>query len=216
MTSWNISRVQKKRYMPPLPTFHILIATKGRPCLQRMLDSLKNELLSNDAITIVFDGKGSITSSGFSDVWLHGHLSHITIIEEEQPLGYWGHGIRNKYQGRLSPKTSFVMNADDDDVYVSGSFAILRNSCMLNSSILYIACLFDSKKNIRIPSLVEYKIIQNDISTQCGIIPFDNASSAQWGLRYGGDFDYYDQLQHHVSSVVYLHTIIYTTQPVHA
>ena len=213
MSSWNTS-IQRKR-IRLAPTFHILIATAGKPCLRNMLDSLKGELLTNDAITIIFDGKGSIETSGFSNEWLQGHLSHISVIEEEHNLGYWGHAIRNKHQGHLSPKTSFIMNADDDDVYVSGAFDVLRNSC-LNPHILYIACIQDSQKHIRIPGLIERKIIKNDIATPCGIIPFDRAASAEWKLCYGGDFNYYDQLQHNVSSVAFLYTTIYIILPPNA
>ena len=211
MTSWNSlkSKIRSKKPIPP--TFHILIATSGRPCLQNMLNSLQSELSDNDAITIVFDGEGSISRSGFSNEWLKGHISQITVIEQPTLLGYWGHGIRNKYQGVLLPKTTFIMNADDDDVYVSGSFDILRNSCV-NPHILHIACLYHSKKHVRIPSLIERKIMKDDISTQCGIIPFDKASLSEWKLWYGGDFDYYHHLQHHVSSILFLNTVIYTIQ----
>ena len=52
------------------PTFHIFIATGGRPSLKNMLDSLKDELKPNDAITVVFDGPGSTAKSGLDDSWL--------------------------------------------------------------------------------------------------------------------------------------------------
>jgi hypothetical protein len=173
-----------------------------------MLDSLKNELRSDDAITIVFDGKGRIASSGFSDEWIQDHSSHITVIEEENKLGHWGHGIRNKYQGILSHKTTYIMNADDDDVYLPDSFNILRLSC-IDPSILYIARIIYTKNPTPIPSIIERKIIRHDIATPCGIIPFDKASSAEWKKYYEGDFDYYNELQHNVKAVVFLYHNIY-------
>jgi len=218
MSSWISCRRPVNRTfipvpIPPfIPTFHILIATSGRPCLRRMLDSLKSELTSNDAITIVFDGKGSIDACGFTNDWIKDHRAQCTMIEQDPNLGYWGHGIRNVYQGNLSPTTTFIMNADDDDVYIAGSFQILRSRCT-DPSTLYIACLYDSEKKIRIPSLLQRNIVQDDISTQCGIIPFDKAGASEWKNRYGGDFDYYDHLQKHVANTIFLDTIIYTIRP---
>ena len=208
MSSWGAYSRYRKHNPPSPPTFHVLIATIGRPSLRSMLDSLKNELGSDDAITIVFDGKGCISSSGFSNDWIRDHSAHITVIEEENKLGYWGHGIRNKYQGILSPKTTYVMNADDDDVYLPASFRTLRLSC-IDPSILYLARIIYTENPTPIPSIMERKIIRHDIATPCGIIPFDKASSAEWKQYYGGDFDYYDTLQHSVRSIVFLYHNIY-------
>lgn len=211
MSSWSKSTI-KRRIVSTIPTFHILIATVGRPCLKHMLDSLQHELNENDAITIVFDGKNGMTRAGFSNDWLQGHRSTIRIIEEENALGYWGHGIRNKYQGQLTPKTTYIMHADDDDVYVPAAFDSLRRSC-IDPNSCYIARISSSTHHNPIPSLIEHKIIKNDIATPCGIIPFDKADVAKWEYYYGGDFDYYDILQSHVKHVHFLYYVIYNTLP---
>jgi hypothetical protein len=177
-----------------------------------MLDSVRYELTEKDAVTIVFDGKDGMARAGFSNDWLKGHRSHIAIIEEEIPLGYWGHGIRNKYQGRLIPKTTYIMHADDDDVYVPSAFDSLRRSC-IDPTICYIARIFDSVKHVPIPSLIEHSIIKADIATPCGIIPFDKAAVAEWKYYYGGDFDYYHTLQSHVKHLIFLYYVIYTILP---
>lgn len=215
MTSWNQHRISK-RIVPPLfpvpihvtPTFHLLIATAGRPCLKRMLDSLKDELTENDAITIVFDGEGAFDRSTFSQDWIKEHHAPIHIIHQSPNLGWWGHGIRNQYQGHLTTKTTHVMHADDDDIYVKGSFAFLRQRC-ISPHTLYIACMLHSRTNEVIPPFGHKKIEQDRIGTPCGIIPFEKANLAIWKERYGGDFDYYHELQHHVSTVIFLDYVIY-------
>ena len=217
MSSWNSKKIITKPIEFPnisvpiepqfIPSFHILIATAGKPCLINMLNSLKNELTKNDAITIVFDGENSIKQSKLSNYWLIGHESKINIIEQAPNLGYWGHGIRNKYQGILEPKTTFILNADDDDVYIQGCFQKLREIC-LNPNILYIAKFLVRNKNITIPSQT-LKITQNDIGTPCGIIPFNIANKSLWEYRYGGDFNYYNDLQLHCSEIHFLDIIIY-------
>ena len=68
---------------------------------------------------------------------------------------------------------------------------------------------YDDKSDLVTPTQNE-KIIQDDIGTPNGIIPFYLAGKAEWGLRYGGDFDYYNALQKEVKNVVFLDEIIYT------
>ena len=189
------------------PTFHILIATAGRRSLRTMLNSLKCELTKDDAITIVFDGEGARAKSGISDEWLIGHISKITIIEQTPNLGYWGHGIRNKYQDIVEPRTTFLLNADDDDVYTYGSFNVLRKQCV-DPDILYIAKFgFFYKPNV-CPIQTE-KIKEADIGTPCGIIPSGIAGKAIWQHRYGGDFEYYNKLQSFAKGVKYIDHVIY-------
>lgn len=217
MSSWNLHRITHKPriFLPgsptPVtisnPTFHILIATDGRPSLKNMLDSLKPELNSSDAITIVFDGEDALKKSEFKNEWLEGHKSKINIIEQIPNLGFWGHGIRNKYQGILEPKTTFIMNADDDDVYIGGSFGELRNACT-SPNILYIAKLYVAKSNKILPPSNSNVIAKSQIGTPSGIIPFDIAAKSTWKNEYGGDFNYYNALQH-VAPIKFLDNVIY-------
>ena len=211
MSSWS-NKIHKPRIHTRIvdifvPTFHILIATAGRPCLRRMLDSLKDELLENDAITIVFDGENAFSNSTFNDNWVNNHKSKINIIEQSPNLGFYGHAVRNNYQGILNHKTTFIMNADDDDYYVTGTFNKLRRMCH-NSNTLYIAKFYKKSNSVIVPSILG-QIIQDDIGTPCGIIPFDMANKSTWELKYGGDFDYYNNLKKHISTIEFLDLIIY-------
>jgi hypothetical protein len=211
MTSW--SNKIKRSIIPTriieifIPTFHILIATAGRPCLRRMLDSLKDELLENDAITIVFDGEDAFDKSTFNDDWLNNHKSKINIIKQSPNLGFYGHAIRNKYQGILNPKTTFIMNADDDDYYVAGSFNKLRRMCF-HPDTLYIAKFYKKHNNTTVP-YTTVPFIKDDIGTPCGIIPFDIANKSTWELKHGGDFDYYNNLQKYINKIDFLDLLIY-------
>jgi hypothetical protein len=200
-----VTNIPKEK--PFVPSFHILIATGGKTCLQHMLQSLKKELWEQDAITIVFDGEDAKRKSGFLDKWIEGFRCSIHVIEQVPNLGYWGHGIRNQYQSQLQTKTTFIMHADDDDEYAPGCFDQLRIICK-NKDTLYIARFWVKKKNILVPSQ-QMVIQQDDIGTPCGIIPFDIASQSTWELRYGGDFNYYDNLQKFVKNKQFLQLIIY-------
>jgi hypothetical protein len=191
------------------PSFHILIATAGRSTLKNLLDSLKNELLEKDAITVVFDGPGAKEKSGYDDSWFSGHASHHNIIVQDPNLGATGHPIRTKYQTMLSPETTYLMHADDDDEYIEGSFKNLREHCK-DPEVLYIAKMNYSDDTDSVIPSKNKKIVQDDIGTPNGIIPFKSAGNAEWALNYGGDFNYYNDLQKKVKSIVFLDDIIYT------
>jgi hypothetical protein len=192
------------------PTFHILIATAGRPSLKNLLDSLKNELTENDAITIVFDGPDAEKKSGFNKSWYSGLSKNTTLTQiPNLGAGIGGEPIRTKYQTSLKPQTTYIMYADDDDEYIPGSFNKLRKLCK-NPDSLYIAKMnFSDDKGRVIPSQNK-EIKFTDIGTPNGIVPFHTAGKAEWGMRYGGDFDYYNAIQHKVKEVIFLDEIIYT------
>jgi hypothetical protein len=184
-------------------TFNVLIATTGRPSLQRMLNSLLPQLTENDALTIVFDGMDKIpTIFNFSN-------SKCKIYQYNEPvaLGFWGHGIRNKYANLLEPK-DFIMHADDDDLYEYDTFDFLRNTC-IDSTKLYI-CLVRCILQNCIIGTVGTEIKVNKIGTQCGIIPYEYNKNATWQLFYGGDGMFYEELNRKYSnSVIFLKKIIY-------
>jgi GR25 family glycosyltransferase involved in LPS biosynthesis len=192
-----------------VPTFHILIATGGRPTLLNMLNSLKKELTSSDAITIVFDGPDARKKSQYTDKWIRDHKCVVKTIDQIPNIGagIGSEPVRNIYQSFLNPVTTFIMHADDDDVYLEGSFNILRKKCR-NPDILYIARI-KCFNNIIIPAYNDEKITIGNIGSVNGIIPFNDASKASWGIMKGGDYIYYNDLQNKVKGVQYLPDIIY-------
>jgi hypothetical protein len=53
--------------------------------------------------------------------------------------------------------------------------------------------LFNEKRNTYVPAYP--KIENTNISTQCGIIPFERNIKGYWGLYYGGDFAFYQSIE---------------------
>ena len=117
-----------------MTTFNILIASIGRPTLINMLNSLKYQLTENDCISIVFDGIKPDFEINTNDF-----MCKVFIYYETETLGYWGHGIRNKYSSLLE-KRDFILHANDDDVYLADAFKMLRTDCV-DTSCLYIDTL---------------------------------------------------------------------------
>ena len=181
-----------------MPSLHVLIATVGRDTLQRMLDSILPFLTEVDQLTIVFDGveptKINVETKGT-----------VHIHQEPVALGFWGHGIRNKY-GPLLEKTDFVMHADDDDAYTPGAFDTIRSRCT-DTSTLYIAKIHRVKKDVYIPAYP--KIENTNIGTPCGIIPHEVNQKGDWGGQYGGDYMFYHSIES-LAQVVFLDDVIYS------
>jgi hypothetical protein len=180
-----------------MASLHILIATIGRPSLQTMLDSILPFLTEVDHLTVVFDGveptqiktetKGSV------------HIHHEPIA-----LGYWGHGIRNKYASHLE-KTDFVMHGDDDDTYAPGAFDAVRSACT-DVNTLYMMKVYNVTRNTYLPAFP--KIENRNISTQCGVIPHELNTKGTWGPFYGGDFAFYESIEP-LAPVVFVDSVIY-------
>ena len=165
-------------------TFNVLITTIGRPSLVKMLNSLKSELLESDCLTVVFDGCKQI----YTDI--SDFKCKVNIFEEPVALGYYGHGIRNKYASILEYRT-FIIHGDDDDTYFNGSFDILRKSCT-NPYTFYVAKMIDHNRNI-IPN--RDIVCKYNIGTNNGIIPYELNKKSFWKYEYGGDGDFYEGIK---------------------
>lgn len=186
-----------------MPSFHILIATIGRPSLQRMIDSLLPQLKECDHITVVFDGcpVQLLDTSGCS--------CQIHWKEQQPALGAHGHGIRNAYGPQLEG-CDFILHADDDDVYTEGAFDTLRRLCK-NPNCLYIA-KYQRPNGETIPPFTGI-IKENYIGTPCGIIPFDlnavGSREQRWLLRRGGDGKFYEAIAKRAKAIKELDAVIY-------
>jgi len=200
----------RKRGGGNTPTFHFLITSAGRPSLKAMLDSLKGELKEGDAVTLVFDGEAAPKDAGYTDAWKEEMGGKLHVHVEKEHTGNWGHGLRSKYQGKLEPKTTFVLHGDDDDVYRAGFLQKLREKCQ-DPDTLYIAKMgfkYENKPDEVVPKRKEFE--QGDIGTPNGIIPSAIVGAAEWLPNYHGDYTYYTALKAKAKKVEFLDDVIYT------
>ena len=186
-----------------MKSFNILIATIGRPKLQFMLNSLKDQLKEQDCITIVFDGLNSIPEFDLSNF-----KCKIVQFYEPIALGYWGHGIRTKYSSLIEEK-DFVLHADDDDMYLPDVFDRLRTEC-INKDTLYIGKMMTACRRI-LPETNEIK--RNHIGTPCGIIPYNINKHTIWPFEWGGDGMFYEEISKKSNQISYLDVILYKVRP---
>ena len=187
---------QKKQY-----SFHVLLATIGKKSIFNMLKLLKTQLTEMDYLTIVFDGINKSENINIISDFCKDFECKINIIIESENLGFWGHGIRNKHNNL---EGDFVYHIDDDDIILEDTFDNIRKHCK-DIDIIYIFKIILETNSI----IWKKKIIETaKISTQSGVIPSHINASGFWTLRYGGDFDFYNNLSKK-HNLVFIDKIIY-------
>jgi hypothetical protein len=187
---------QQKTY-----SYHVLLATIGKNTIFNILIMLKKQLLETDFLTIVIDGKKYSNNKKIIEDFCKNFLCKVNIIIEEENLGYWGHGIRNKHNNLNG---DFIYHIDDDDIIYEDTFDIIRKHC-IDIDVIYIFKIKLENNNI----IWKNKIIkEGEISTQSGIIPMNINKEGYWTLRYGGDFDFYNNL-YEKYNVIFIDKLIY-------
>jgi len=193
-------RLYKEFQNKPI-SIHVLIATIGKLSIFNVLGQLQKQLLENDFLTIVFDGiNNSVNSEGVKK-FCEKFKCTVNIIIEYENLGYWGHGIRNKYKDL---RGDFMYHIDDDDSIYNNTFDIIRYHCK-DLNIIYI---FKIMLENNIIVWKEKKIKYSQISTQSGVIPMNINKDGFFELFYGGDYEYYNNLSKKYN-VLFIDKLIY-------
>jgi hypothetical protein len=207
--------LQKRLKGGATPTFHVLIASGGRSSIHEMIDSLTGELQQGDALTIVFDREKSKEKSGYTDEWLKDFVPGVTVnikVETDPSVtGNFGHLILNKYKAILTPETTFGMFADDDDVYISGSFANLRTNCTDPNTVYISKMNYIGNKGHILPNIQNIQPAR--IGKPNGIIPSAilKDQSLVFGTDYLSDYEYYKSIKESKKApIAYLNDVIYT------
>lgn len=164
-------------------SLNVILTTIGRGELLRMLKSVFSQLLKHDYLTVISDDSHEYVRDYLNTI---SHECNVIHIANSTPLGYWGHGSRNKYQNSLPG--DFIMNADDDDRYTNGAFNKIRD--VVKEKKLYI---FKHEDNGNFAWSIEGRVELGNIGTSCGVIP-NTHDLPDWELVYGGDATFYIEL----------------------
>lgn len=191
------------------PSLAVLLATIGNASLRDMLLSLVNELEERDFLYIVIDGKEyeDKTKELIEDILPRFKcIVHVKVSDEN--LGYWGHGIRQQYQSTL--EGDFILHADDDDIYIKGSFNEIRNDILKSSPDVMLIYKFwqNYSAQVSIPNSNTFMV--GNIGTPCGVIPNIPNQFGIWELRHGGDFSFYNACK---MSKQFIDRVIYVVKP---
>lgn len=184
-------------------SLHFLMPTIGRKTIFNMLNTLERQVKPQDFLTIIFDAKD--IDHVFDDVKqkISTFNCQTNIIFEQKNLGYWGHGIRNKYNNLSG---DYILHCDDDNTYLPGSISAIRRIC-IDKSKLYIFKVKFCKDTI----WGKPKIQLGNIDTACGVIPSKYNSLSTWQPVYGGDYEFYQTLVENLdnSQIVFVDYVVY-------
>lgn len=156
-----------------------------------MVDSIAPQLSERDYLTIIWDCHPI-------DLQIDSKCKVISI-QNPEPLGYWGHGSRTRWQNELPG--DYLMNADDDDLYHPKAMNHVREICTDHK--LYLFQILHS--GLRIPS---GKVVAvGNVGTPCGVYP-NTKQLPSWDYVYGGDGMFYEKLAkelevEHVKKIIY-------------
>lgn len=182
-------------------SIHVLMATIGKKSILNILAQLKEQLLERDFLTIVFDGINNSIIVGVVKKICETFKCKINIIIEYENLGYWGHGIRNKYNDL---EGDFIYHIDDDDNIYNDTFDIIRYHCKDRETIYIFKIMLENNSIV----WKEKKIKHAQISTQSGVIPSHINKNGYFGLFYGGDFEFYNNLSKNYN-IIFIDKLIY-------
>lgn len=189
----------------------VFITTIGRETLIDMLLSLVNELTEKDYLYIFIDGKHNENNAmSIINKVINLFVCEVIIKVEDEPLGHWGHGLRNKYQSTL--KGDYIMHADDDDIYIKGSFNKIRekiNKSENDETIFYYKFYHQYRFNEIVWKTP--KLMFANIGTPCGVIPNKPELFGEWKYRHGGDYDFYTACK--FENQIFVDEIIYVVRP---
>jgi hypothetical protein len=161
--------------------------------------------MENDYLTIVFDGPDWPNIREVAE-YTKDFKCHVSVIVEEKNLGYWGHGIRNKYKDL---KGDFVFHVDDDDNITPDCMDSIRENCIDLNKIYLFKMQLDSKKLV----WVEKQIKHSEVGTPMGILPIEINKKSDFGYFYGGDYDFYKNLETQGVPFEFVDKLTYIVKP---
>lgn len=181
-------------------SFNIILTTSGRRnqtkssrlSLSKMLESIAPQLSQIDHLTVISDGGHSRVEDALKGVTCLCTKRHIA---NKEPLGFWGHGSRTRWQNELDG--DFHLNGDDDDIYDPSAMQIIRQHVSevgpgKHLLVFHMIRRWDGVVEL-IPAPGTAIIREKVIGTPCGVyskIP----NMPTWHGKYGGDASFYVSL----------------------
>jgi len=192
------------------PSITYLIASTGRETLKDTLRSLHGQFAFGlDKVNLYFDGKCEKGLEFFKEeLDMFGEDISYKVLDET--LGYWGHGVRNKYQYECS--TDYIHHMDDDDIYCEGCIPHVRSILKENYGKVIIFKFRTHGGRIVWSS----KAIQSaEVGTPSGFIFNRPEIMGTWNFHYGGDYSFYEEVKEKIGmeNLVFHELLIVKTRP---
>lgn len=158
----------------------IVVPTIGRPSLKNTLDSIASQIQMFDQVFIVADGiypqsKALAKTYGIQ----YGYFEFA-----DGPAGDWGARARNF--GVDLAKKAYIAFMDDDDQYLPGAFAFIKNAIKTFPGDPFMFRMIHGKSML----WTRNDLAVGNVSSQMVVVPNIKKKLGRFTSRYEGDFDF--------------------------
>lgn len=173
-----------------------IVATVGRPSLERALRSVASQLRDGDEIVVVGNGP---------DLDVRVQLVPRARFLPHPSGNNWGY-VERQF-GMERARGTHLLFVDDDDILLPGAVAAVRAQLEREPDRPAIFQMLASWGEM-LP--LTHAVVESQIGGPCFVPPNVPARLGRWGLRYEGDFDFVaSTLAHYPEGPVYVDTLIY-------
>lgn len=158
----------------------IIIPTIGRPSLQDTLDSIASQIGPFDQVFVVADGTYPESRCLVENYGIQYGYFEIN----DGPHHDWGARARNF--GISIAKKAYIAFMDDDDRYLPGAFAFIKNAIHLFPGNPFLFRMIHGKSMI----WTRNELVLGNVSSQMVVVPNDCTKLSRFTDRYEGDFDF--------------------------
>lgn len=197
----------------------IIIPTVGRPTLGNTLLSLAPQLQAGDHVVVAAD-----MPDGRDRRYVRALVQTLVIEDERQfrgatwtfafpsePLGCWGHPSRN-IALNMQLETTHVCTIDDDDVYLPGALAVMREAGCRDKPVVFKARWGAGHPAAGVVLWHFPEVRAGNVATPMVVWP--SGSAARFGHEYTGDFDFYQGLEAEYGSLYWDEREIVEVRPI--
>lgn len=182
-------------------TVSILVATTGRPTLERTLASITPQLRPGDQVIVI---------GATPEIGARAARAGCTFVQA--PMGRdWG--ASERAVGLQHATGDYVSFMDDDDVYLHGAREAMETAMTAHLGKPTIFRM----RIARTGELLWRQPIakMGNMGTPMMFLPTPVAKKGRWGRRYGNDFEYWTSMNWSPDAIAWSDTVIADIRPLY-
>lgn len=182
-------------------TVSVLVATAGRPTLERALDSIASQLNPADQLIVIAE----------TDAIL-GRAAKYGATLVQSPRGNdWG--ASERAVGIQHAIGDYVAFLDDDDIWTPGAREAIEQEIVTHDG-RPIICRMQIAATGELLWRDGCRIARmGNMGTPMMVLPLARAKAGRWGRRYGNDFEYWASMQWPADQIVWSEAVIASIRP---
>lgn len=182
-------------------TLSVLVATTGRPTLERTLQSIASQLRPADQLIVI---------AATDDIARRAAVFGATFVQAPRG-GDWG--ASERAVGIHHATGDYVAFLDDDDIWTTDARELIEQEIVTHSG-RPIICRMQIAATGELLWRDGCQIARmGNMGTPMMILPTAKAKAGKWGRRYGNDFEYWASMQWPADQIVWSSAVIASIRP---